>query len=149
VNAYIQKKKRKDAKRAENTKKSYNRHLETVKKVIGDRPALEVTRPELIKKFEIENLHYRTPTECHQLCVQLHGIFKMVQHDFALPHNIAANLTFNFQRRSDFSEVRHAPPMDYRDYPAFIKACHDYKVRSGEGKGTRPDISFFTEMLFL
>ena len=118
-------------------------------KTIGNRPVLEVTRPELIEKFEIERLHYATPKECGQLCVQLYMLFEMVQLDFGESHNIAANLTSNFQPVGDFHTVKHAPPMDYRDYPAFIKACHDYRVRSGAGKGTRPDISLLTEWLFL
>jgi integrase len=120
-----------------------------IRKAIGDRPVVEVTRRELIEKLEIERLHYEKNKACAQLCTQLHGLFQMVQNDFTQPHNIAANLTFSFQPSRDFHTTKHAPPMDYRDYPAFMKACHEYKVRSGAGKGTRPDVSLFTECLFL
>ena len=134
---------------APRTKSQYGRHWETIRKTIGGRPVLEVTRPELLAKFDIERLHYATPEECKQLCVQLYGLFEMVKRDFNQPNNIASYLTFNFQPVGHIRDVKHAPPMDYRDYPAFIKACHDYRARGGAEKGTRPDISLLTEMLFL
>lgn len=149
VEHYLDKLKAKRRGKARRTKAAYGRHWETIRKVIGNRPAVEVTRRELLDKFEIERLHYATPSECKQLCVQLYGLFEMVKKDFSLPDNIGSWLTFNFQPVGDFHTVKHAPPMDYRDYPAFIKACHDYRVRSGAGKGTRPDVSLLTEMLFL
>jgi integrase len=149
VEYYLEKLKAKRRGTAPRTKASYGRQWEKIRKTIGKRPAVEVTRPELLNKFEIERLHYATPEECKQLCVQLYGLFEMVKRDFNLPNNIASYLTFNFQPVGHIRDVKHAPPMDYRDYPAFIKACHDYGVRGGPGKGTRPDISLLTEMLFL
>jgi integrase len=149
VEHYLEKLKNKRRGKAHRTKASYGRHWENIRKTIGKRPAIEVARPELLAKFDIETRHYATPMECKQLCVQLYGLFEMVKKDFNLPNNIASYLTFNFQPVGDFHTVKHAPPMDYREYPAFIKACHDYKVRGGPGKGTRPDISLLTEMLFL
>jgi integrase len=131
------------------TRAQYERYWERIQKTIGKRPATEVTRRELIEKFEIEKLHYEKPADCSQLCGHLFGLFQMVRDDFAFPHNIAANLTHRFQPTRDFHTIKHAPPMDYRDYSAFIKACHDYRVRAGAGKGTRPDVSLFTECLFL
>ena len=149
VEHYLEKLKAKRRGTAPRTKAQYGRQWEKIRKVIGRRPAIEVTRPELLKKFDIERLHYDTPEECKQLCVQLYGLFEMVKKDFNLPNNIASYLTFNFQPVGHIRDVKHAPPMDYRDYPAFIKACHDYRARGGEEKGTRPDVSFLTEMLFL
>jgi integrase len=106
-------------------------------------------RPEILKKFDIDQMHEKTNRDCAHLCIQLFGIFEMVKHDFNLPTNVASRLTFSLPRSDEIHAVKHAPPWPVEDHAPFIKACREYRVRGGAGKGTRPDTSLFTECLFL
>ena len=151
VKVYLEQLKKQKRGKRSRTKRTYGRHWNKIEKIIGDRRALDVTRRELLEKFEIEKLNDATPEECKMLCIQLKGIFGLVHDDFQtkMPVNVGARLTSGFQPANEFRKVKHAPPWPPEDHAPFIKACREHKSRGGLGNGTRPDVSLLTECLFL